>query len=182
MAISLSRACATAPEVSRRAVRRPLGDRATVVASVALAVVLAWLAPVAGAGEPPRISPAGDAAAAGMVEVRSVAPDIQVEMRYAGSDNFTGAPVPGYEANRCYLLEPVARALARVQASFSERAVALPWGPLEQVRARLLPSRARASERTWTQAVAEWRTLVAAAPGKACQCRGPSPSRRATCR
>lgn len=125
MAISLSRACATAPEGSRRAIRRPLGDRATVAASVALAAVLAWLAPVAGAAEPPRISPAGDAAAAGMVEVRSLAPDIQVEMRYAGSDNFTGAPVPGYEANRCYLLEPVARALARVQASLRAEGLGL---------------------------------------------------------
>ncbi len=52
-----------------------------------------------------------------MVDVRSLAPDIEVEMRYAGANNFTGKPVPGYEADRCYLLEPVAQALARVQAS-----------------------------------------------------------------
>ena len=125
MATSLSRACATAPEGSRRPIRRPLGDHATVAAAVALAAILAVLVPVAGAAEQPRISPAGDAAAAGMVEVRSVAPDIQVEMRYAGSDNFTGAPVPGYEANRCYLLEPVARALARVQASLRAEGLGL---------------------------------------------------------
>ena len=43
-----------------------------------------------------------------MVEVRTLAPDIQVEMRYAGSNNFTGRPVPGYDADRCYLLAPVA--------------------------------------------------------------------------
>ena len=42
--------------------------------------------------------------AAGLVDIRSLVPDIALEMRYAGSDNFTGAPVPGYGAPRCFLL------------------------------------------------------------------------------
>lgn len=94
-------------------------------AAIAQAAILALAASLATAAEPPRISPATDAAAAGMVEVRSLAPDIQVEMRYAGANNFTGAPVPGYEADRCYLLEPVARALARVQASLRAEGLGL---------------------------------------------------------
>ena len=30
--------------------------------------------------------------------LRDVDPTIQQDMRYSGADNFTGAPVPGYEA------------------------------------------------------------------------------------
>lgn len=52
-----------------------------------------------------------------MVDVRTLVPDIAVDMRYAGSDNFTGAPVEGYLAPRCYLLRPAAEALARVERS-----------------------------------------------------------------
>lgn len=75
------------------------------------------LATAASFAAEPRVSPAADPAAAGMVDVRLLAPDIEVEMRYAGHDNFTGRPVPGYAANRCYLLRPAAEALARVQAA-----------------------------------------------------------------
>ncbi len=84
---------------------------------VLAAVILACAGCASGAArEGVRISAATDAAAAGMVDVATLAPGIRVEMRYAGSDNFTGAPVPGYEARRCYLLRPAAEALARVQA------------------------------------------------------------------
>ncbi len=64
-----------------------------------------------------RVSAAQDAHAAGMLDVATLAPGIRVDMRYVGSDNFTGAPVHGYEAPRCYLLAPVVQALARVQAA-----------------------------------------------------------------
>lgn len=86
-----------------------------------------------------RLSPATDAAAAGMVDLQRLAPDIQVEMRYAGSDNFTGAPVPGYEANRCLLLAPVAQAVARVQADLRRQGLGLRvydcYRPAHSVRA-----------------------------------------------
>ncbi len=72
-----------------------------------------------------RVSPAADAQAAGMADVATLAPGIRVDMRYAGSDNFTGAPVPGYEAPHCYLLRPVAEALARVQANLAARGQSL---------------------------------------------------------
>jgi len=50
-----------------------------------------------------------------LVDVRAVEPAISVEMRYATDDNFTGAPLPGYLANRAYLRREAAAALARVQ-------------------------------------------------------------------
>lgn len=50
-----------------------------------------------------------------LVDVRSVDSTIQVDARYATSDNFTGAPLPGYEAPRVLLRREVAAALARVQ-------------------------------------------------------------------
>jgi D-alanyl-D-alanine dipeptidase len=62
------------------------------------------------------VVPASDAAQAGMTNLAIVAPAIEIQMRYLGSDNFTGAPVPGYEANICYLKHDAAQALARVQA------------------------------------------------------------------
>jgi D-alanyl-D-alanine dipeptidase len=65
----------------------------------------------------PAVSPAADAAAAGMVDVTTLAPGIARDMRYAGSHNFVGRPIAGYEAPRCYLLRPVAEALARVEAA-----------------------------------------------------------------
>jgi zinc D-Ala-D-Ala dipeptidase len=51
-----------------------------------------------------------------LVDVRSVDSTIQVDLRYATSNNFTGAPLPGYEAPRALLRRKVASALGRVQA------------------------------------------------------------------
>lgn len=50
-----------------------------------------------------------------LVDVRDVDPSIVVEARYATSNNFTGAPLPGYEANRVLLRREAAAALARAQ-------------------------------------------------------------------
>ncbi|WP_312253187.1 M15 family metallopeptidase [Stenotrophomonas sp.] len=83
--------------------------------SLALAIALTAVV-TSRAAEPPRVSPATDAAAAGLVEIRTVSPQIQLDIRYAGANNFTGAPVSGYQAPACYLLAPVAQALAQVEA------------------------------------------------------------------
>jgi D-alanyl-D-alanine dipeptidase len=80
---------------------------------------------LAQAGETPAISAATSAVEAGMVDVQTLVPDLRVEARYAGSHNFVGAPVRGYEAARCYLLEPVAAALARVERTLRERSMRL---------------------------------------------------------
>ena len=50
-------------------------------------------------------------------EVIRIDSSIVVDLRYATSNNFTGAPLPGYLANRAYLRREAAAALARVQRS-----------------------------------------------------------------
>jgi D-alanyl-D-alanine dipeptidase len=52
---------------------------------------------------------------AGFVDIADLAPDILVDARYAGADNFLGRPARGYGAARCLLTRPAARALAAVQ-------------------------------------------------------------------
>ena len=49
------------------------------------------------------------------VYLRDVDPTILQDMRYAGPANFTGKPVPGYDAAECVLVRQAAEALQRVQ-------------------------------------------------------------------
>ena len=56
---------------------------------------------------------------AGFVYLRDIDPSIAQEMRYAGPDNFTGRPLPGYRAAECVLRREAAQALARVQADLA---------------------------------------------------------------
>jgi D-alanyl-D-alanine dipeptidase len=51
-----------------------------------------------------------------MADVRSLDTTIAVEAKYFGSDNFTGRPLPGYDADRAYLRKEAVAALTRVQA------------------------------------------------------------------
>lgn len=62
---------------------------------------------------------------AGFVRLRQVAPAVHQDMRYAGSANFTGRPVPGYAAAECILATPVAAALGRVQRELERDGFAL---------------------------------------------------------
>lgn len=48
------------------------------------------------------------------VDVTDVVPDAVLDVRYAGLENFVGAPVDGYGAARCLLTRPAAEALAGV--------------------------------------------------------------------
>jgi D-alanyl-D-alanine dipeptidase len=50
-----------------------------------------------------------------LVDVRSVDSTIEVQVWYATAENFTGAPLPGYEANRVLLRREAAEALGRAQ-------------------------------------------------------------------
>jgi D-alanyl-D-alanine dipeptidase len=59
------------------------------------------------------------------VYLRDVDPSILQDMRYAGPNNFTGAPVPGYDAPDCVLLRPAAEALAAVQADLRSKGLTL---------------------------------------------------------
>jgi zinc D-Ala-D-Ala dipeptidase len=60
-----------------------------------------------------------------LVDVQSVDSTIQVDLRYATANNFTGAPLPGYEAQRALLRPEVATALGRVQARLRPRGLGL---------------------------------------------------------
>ena len=68
-------------------------------------------------------SPAG--LPAGFVYLRDVDASILQDIRYAGEDNFTGKPVPGYAAAECILTRPAAEALARVQAALRPQNLSL---------------------------------------------------------
>lgn len=54
------------------------------------------------------------------VHLKEIAPSIIQEMRYAGSHNFVGKPIRGYNANSCILTHPAAKALKQVQAQLSK--------------------------------------------------------------
>jgi D-alanyl-D-alanine dipeptidase len=70
----------------------------------------------AGSVEAPPVPTAPDSVAdALLVDIRSVDSTIQVDVRYAGPRNFTGAPLPGYDGSRILLRREVALALGRVQ-------------------------------------------------------------------
>jgi D-alanyl-D-alanine dipeptidase len=87
------------------------------VALALLALACGGRSPAATSPEAPPVPIAPDAAAESLlVDVRSADSTIQVDARYATSDNFTGKPLPGYEAPRALLRHEVAAALGRVQA------------------------------------------------------------------
>ena len=59
------------------------------------------------------------------VYLRDIDPTIEQDMRYAGPDNFTGKPVPGYEAHECVLVREAAEALTKVQADLKPKGLTL---------------------------------------------------------
>jgi len=67
------------------------------------------------------VSPAvaRDALPTGFVYLRDIAPGIAQDMRYATADNFTGRPLPGYDAPECVLRRDVALGLQKVQADLA---------------------------------------------------------------
>lgn len=129
--ISTSAASATAPRPERR------------IAALALALAAVLCACATAQGDAPRASPPAPAeaspASAGLVDIAALVPGIALDIRYAGPDNFTGRPVPGYEAPRCYLLPPAAEALRDVEAELRGQGLRLQvfdcYRPARSVRA-----------------------------------------------
>jgi len=76
-----------------------------------LGALLGCATPAGQVGEPSRV----DARPDDFVLVTELEPTILVELRYLGSHNFTGRPVPGYRAEKCLLTRRAAMALAAVQ-------------------------------------------------------------------
>ena len=68
-------------------------------------------------GVPADASPRGTA----LIDAATVVPGLVVDMRYAGSHNFVGRPIDGYQAPRCLLTQPAANALAEVARDLAER-------------------------------------------------------------
>jgi len=62
---------------------------------------------------------------AGFVYLRDIDPGIAQDMRYAGPNNFTGRPLPGYDAAECVLRREAAEALAKVQADLAAQNLSL---------------------------------------------------------
>jgi CubicO group peptidase (beta-lactamase class C family) len=116
--------------------------------------VSAW----AQAGAAPQVSAAATMEQAGMVDIRSLVPDISQSIAYAGSDNFVGAPVNGYQAPRCWLKREAAEALARVDTALRERHLRL------RVFDCYRPARAVAHFVRWANDLADQRTKAAHYP------------------
>ncbi len=93
-------ACAPTPAVTRPAVAPPINTAETDIAPDAVADTL-------------------------LTDVRTLDSTIVVELRYATRNNFTGAPLPGYFANRAFLRREAAAALARVQRDLRAQGLGL---------------------------------------------------------
>lgn len=73
----------------------------------------------------PVLSKATMAAQADLVDITSLVPDITVDLRYAGRDNFVGETIAGYGAARCLLKSRVAQALVDVERQLRKRSMRL---------------------------------------------------------
>jgi zinc D-Ala-D-Ala dipeptidase len=115
--------------MTRADIFRPRRARARIVATAAAIVLAAMVQHAAAQGALPS----------GLVYLRDVDPTIAQDIRYAGSDNFVGRPLPGYEAAECVLRQDVAAALKRVQAELATSGLSLKvydcYRPARAVRA-----------------------------------------------
>ncbi|HJP61724.1 MAG TPA: M15 family metallopeptidase [Gemmatimonadaceae bacterium] len=80
-------------------------------------------------------------------DVRSLDSTIVVDLRYATSNNFTGAPLPGYLANRAFLRREAAQALALVERDLRSEGLGL------KIFDAYRPVRATLAMVDWTQRV-----------------------------
>ena len=86
-----------------------------------------------------------EAPADALIHLRTIDASILQDIRYAGPNNFTGRPVPGYAAPECLLLRDVAEALSRVQEGLRQRKLSL------KVYDCYRPRRAVRAFRAWVQ-------------------------------
>ena len=98
----------------------PTGGRKLTTRVLGMVCLLAMSA-MAQADQPITLSPAKTAGEADLVDIRTLVPDMDEDIKYAGHDNFVGAPVDGYLAPKCLLKRPAAHALARVEHELRAR-------------------------------------------------------------
>ena len=60
-----------------------------------------------------------------LIDVKILESSIMVKMNYFTTDNFVGAVVDGYKANKCLMSKPAATALARAQALAQKKNLSL---------------------------------------------------------
>ena len=82
-----------------------------------------------------------------LTDVRTLDQTIVIDLRYATANNFTGAPLPGYLANRAFLRREAAAALARVQRDLRPQGLGI------KVFDAYRPVRATLAMLDWTQRV-----------------------------
>ena len=82
-----------------------------------------------------------------LTDVRTLDPRIVVDLRYATANNFTGAPLPGYLANRAFMRREAAAGLARVERELRPQGLGL------KVFDAYRPVRATLAMVDWTQRV-----------------------------
>ena len=59
------------------------------------------------------------------VDLSTVIPSLRIDLKYATSDNFTAAPITGYEAPACLLTRPAAEALEQVELELAKNGMGL---------------------------------------------------------
>ena len=82
-----------------------------------------------------------------LTDVRTLDQTIVIDLRYATANNFTGAPLPGYLANRAFLRREAAAALARVQRDLRPQGLGI------KVFDAYRPVRATLAMVDWTQRI-----------------------------
>lgn len=82
-----------------------------------------------------------------LTDVRTLDPSIVVDLRYATSNNFTGAPLPGYLANRAFLRREAAAALSRAERDIGPQGLGI------KVFDAYRPVRATLAMVDWTERV-----------------------------
>lgn len=60
-----------------------------------------------------------------LVDIKKLDPSFMIQMKYFTDDNFVGAIIDGYKANKCLLLEKAAKALVRAQKEAKKRGFSL---------------------------------------------------------
>lgn len=145
---SFSRMCTT-----------PLPRCAALLLTLALgaACAPAGVPPASASAQTPRAAPpvntgelpiASDAVAESLlVDLHTLDTTIVVDLRYATANNFTGAPIDGYEANRAYLRREAAAALVRVEHALAPQGLAL------EIFDAYRPVRASRAMVAWTKRV-----------------------------
>jgi len=108
----------------------PIARLRAAIALIALSGCLPASPPAARPASPPvnteETAVAPDAVADTLLaDVRQIDSSIVVDLRYSTFNNFTGAPLPGYVANRAYLRREAAASLARVQRDLRDQGLGI---------------------------------------------------------